>query len=64
VIIILELPFTLILGSIVLGGSLRTQEWTAIATMTLGVALLLYTLEPQGGDRTRPASRYGSSPRR
>ena len=49
-IIILELPFTLILGSIVLGGSLRTQEWTAIATMTLGVALLLYTLEPQGGD--------------
>ena len=49
-IIILELPFTLILGSIVLGGSLRAQEWTAIATMTLGVALLLYMLEPQGCD--------------
>ena len=49
-IIILELPFTLILGSIVLGGPLGIREWTAIASMTLGVALLLYMLQPQGGD--------------
>jgi len=49
-IITLELPFTLILGSFVLGGSLRVREWTAIATMTVGVVLLLYTLQPQGGD--------------
>jgi drug/metabolite transporter (DMT)-like permease len=49
-IIILELPFTLILASIVLGGPLKTREWTAIATMTGGVALLLYMLEPSGGD--------------
>jgi drug/metabolite transporter (DMT)-like permease len=49
-IIILELPFTLILGSFVLGGSLRVGEWTAVATMTLGVALLLSMLDPQGGD--------------
>ncbi len=49
-IIILELPFTLILASIVLGGPLKTREWTAIAAMTAGVALLLYMLEPRGGD--------------
>lgn len=49
-ILVLELPFTLILGSIVLGGSLRTQGWTAIATMTVGVVLLLSMLEPRGGD--------------
>jgi drug/metabolite transporter (DMT)-like permease len=49
-IITLELPFTLILGSFVLGGSLRVREWTAIATMTVGVVLLLYMLQPQGGD--------------
>ena len=49
-IITLELPFTLILGSYVLGGSLRVREWTAIATMTVGVVLLLYMLQPQGGD--------------
>ena len=33
-----------------LGGSLRVREWTAIATMTLGVILLLYMLQPRGGD--------------
>ena len=49
-IIILELPFTLVLSSIVLGGPLKTREWTAIAAMTAGVALLLYMLEPRGGD--------------
>lgn len=44
------MPFTLILASIVLGGPLKTREWTAIAAMTAGVALLLYMLEPRGGD--------------
>ncbi|MCA1707727.1 MAG: DMT family transporter [Actinobacteria bacterium] len=48
--LVLELPFTLILGSIVLGGTLRTREWTAIAGMTAGLALLLYALAPRGGD--------------
>ena len=58
-IIILELPFTLVLASIVLGGPLNTREWTAIAAMTVGVALLLYMLEPRGGaveGRTEPGS--------
>lgn len=48
--LVLELPFTLILGSVVLGGTLRAREWTAIAGMTAGLALLLYTLAPRGGD--------------
>lgn len=48
--LVLELPFTLILGSIVLGGTLRTREWTAIAGMTAGLTLLLYALAPRGGD--------------
>lgn len=49
-IITLELPYTLILGSFVLGGSMRVREWTAVGAMTLGVILLLYMLQPQGGD--------------
>lgn len=48
--LLLELPFTLILGSLVLGGSLRMREWSAVATMTAGLALLLYTLAPRGGN--------------
>ncbi|MCA1672563.1 MAG: DMT family transporter [Actinobacteria bacterium] len=48
--LVLELPFTLILGSIVLGGGLRAREWAAVAGMTAGLALLLYTLAPRGGD--------------
>lgn len=48
--LLLELPFTLILGSLVLGGALRKREWTAVATMTAGLGLLLYTLAPRGGD--------------
>jgi drug/metabolite transporter (DMT)-like permease len=48
-IIIVELPLTLILGSFVLGGRLRTREWTAVATMTGGLVMLLFMLDPQGG---------------
>lgn len=48
-IITLELPMTLVLASIVLGGRLRTREWTAIAAMTVGVVLVLVSLEPRGG---------------
>lgn len=48
--LVMELPFTLILSSVVLGGALRLREWTATAAMTGGVMLLLYTLAPSGGD--------------
>ncbi len=48
--LVMELPFTLILSSVVLGGALRLREWTATAAMTGGLMLLLYTLAPSGGD--------------
>ncbi|MDP8971279.1 MAG: DMT family transporter [Actinomycetota bacterium] len=48
--LVMELPFTLILSSVVLGGALRLREWTAVAAMMSGLMLLLYTLAPSGGN--------------
>lgn len=48
-IITLELPFTLVLASVVLGGALGARGWAAIAAMTSGVVLVLVMLEPHGG---------------
>jgi drug/metabolite transporter (DMT)-like permease len=47
--VVMELPFTLILSQLILGGRLRVREWSAIATMSLGVVVLLLTLSPHGG---------------
>ena len=49
-VIVLELPFSLIMSRLVLGGRLRAREWSAIVAMTLGVAVVLLTLSPTGGD--------------
>ncbi len=49
-VIVMELPFCLILSGLILGGRLRVQEWSAVAAMTLGVAVVLVTLSPTGGD--------------
>jgi drug/metabolite transporter (DMT)-like permease len=49
-VIVMELPFALILSRLVLGGRLRAREWSAIVAMTLGVAVVLLTLSPAGGD--------------
>ncbi|MDQ3150775.1 MAG: hypothetical protein M3R63_03320 [Actinomycetota bacterium] len=49
-VLVLELPFTLILSGLVLGGALRLREWTAIAAMTIGLVLALVSLMPRGGD--------------
>jgi drug/metabolite transporter (DMT)-like permease len=49
-VIVMELPFSLILSRLVLGGRLGTREWSAIVAMTLGVAVVLLTLSPTGGD--------------
>lgn len=46
-IVVLELPLTLIGGSIALRGRLRPQEWTAVAIMSLGLAALILFLAPQ-----------------
>lgn len=49
-VLVMELPFTLLLGWWVLGGALRRYEWTAVAVMSVGLATLLISLRPSGGD--------------
>jgi drug/metabolite transporter (DMT)-like permease len=48
-VIVLELPMTLIGGSMLLGGRLGRREWAAVAAMTAGVMGLLVALDPHGG---------------
>ncbi|PZS39515.1 MAG: hypothetical protein DLM62_07895 [Pseudonocardiales bacterium] len=50
-ILVLELGFTLLLAAVVFHSRLYTREWTAVGGMTIGLALLLYSLQPSGGDR-------------
>jgi drug/metabolite transporter (DMT)-like permease len=45
-----ELPFTLVLSALLLRTPMGRRAWTAIATMALGLALLLFCLVPDGGD--------------
>ena len=49
-VLVMELPFTLLLGWWVLGGALRRYEWTAVAIMSVGLVVLLVFLQPHGGD--------------
>lgn len=49
ILIILELPMTLIGGKWVLGSRLGVREWVAIAAMTAGVIGFLACLHPQAG---------------
>jgi hypothetical protein len=49
IIIILELPLTLIGGAKFLGSQLGRREWVAIAGLTGGVVGLLACLDPQSG---------------
>lgn len=48
-IIVLELPITLLAGSVVLRARLRLQEWLAIAALTGGLVALLVGLDPRAG---------------
>lgn len=48
--VVMELPFVLVLSRLLLHGRLRILEWSAIAAMTLGIAVLLLSLSPAGGD--------------
>ncbi|MBW0105861.1 DMT family transporter [Pseudonocardia sp. KRD-291] len=48
--VVMELPSVLILSALLLGGRLGAREWVAIAAMTVGVAGLLFSLAPGGGD--------------
>jgi hypothetical protein len=49
-VLVMELPFTLLLGWFVLGGALRRREWIAVAIMSIGLVVLLVSLQPSGGD--------------
>ncbi len=49
-VLVMELPFTLLLGWFVLGGALRRREWIAVGIMTVGLVVLLVSLQPSGGD--------------
>ena len=57
-ILVLELAFTLLLASMVFGSRLRAREWAAIAGMTVGLASMLFALQPRGGAPQR-ASGWG-----
>ncbi len=49
-ILVIELPLTLILAARVLGGSaMGRREWASTLAMTVGLAGLLYFLDPTGG---------------
>ena len=48
-IVILELPLTLVGSALFLGGQLPPRDWTAIVVMTAGVIGLLVLLDPQPG---------------
>lgn len=48
-ILVLELPFTFGLASVVFRRRLHRREWLASALMTAGLALLVLGLQPQGG---------------
>ncbi|MDL5160317.1 DMT family transporter [Actinomycetospora termitidis] len=49
-VLVMELPFTLLVGWWILGGALRAYEWSAVALMSIGLVVLLATLRPHGGD--------------
>lgn len=49
-VLVMELPFTLLIGWSILGGALRPYEWTAVATMSVGLVVMLASLRPHGGD--------------
>jgi drug/metabolite transporter (DMT)-like permease len=49
-VLVMELPFTLLVGWWILGGTLRPYEWIAVATMSVGLVVLLASLRPHGGD--------------
>jgi drug/metabolite transporter (DMT)-like permease len=48
-IVILELPLTLVGSALFLGGQLPPRDWTAIVAMTAGVIGLLVLLDPRPG---------------
>lgn len=48
--LVAELPFALLLGSMVIGGRLRRVEWASIAGLSAGLTAFVVCLAPEGGD--------------
>jgi drug/metabolite transporter (DMT)-like permease len=55
-ILVLELAFALILAQVVFRSWLHRREWGAVIGMSAGLAVLLYALQPSGGDPARAAA--------
>lgn len=49
-ILVFELPLTLILASWVFRAPLHRREWSSVAGMTVGLAVMLFCLAPSGGN--------------
>jgi hypothetical protein len=49
-VLVMELPFTLLVGWWILGGKLRPYEWGAVATMSVGLVVMLACLRPHDGN--------------
>lgn len=49
-VLVLELPFTILLATVVFRGRLGCREWLAVAAMSGGLALFLVSLRPSGGN--------------
>jgi len=64
-VLVVELGFTLLLAAAVVPHqSARAGEWAAIAGMTGGLALLLFALQPSGGNHGgTPAIRWAAGDR-
>ncbi|WP_225977993.1 DMT family transporter [Gandjariella thermophila] len=52
-ILVFELGITLLLSGVVFHSRLHVREWAAVVGMSVGLALLLYALDPGGGDPSR-----------
>ena len=52
-VVVMELPFSLVLARVFLGGKLRRRDWLAVALMTVGTGVVSVLLRPGGGDPAR-----------
>lgn len=55
-VLVLELPFTLAMASVTFHRRLHRREWLAAAAMTAGLAMLVASLAPRGGNALRVAT--------
>jgi len=52
---IIELPFALLLGGLVMRRSMARRSWVAVGVVTAGLAVSLASAAPSGGTQTAPA---------